>query len=61
MSKDLKLQLKKTLLKRKYNPSLYRQINSDLFTLVIGNTLQDSHIKKDFQKYLDGNNIKDKR
>ena len=34
-SNDLKLQLKKMLLIRKYNSSLNRQLNSELLTLII--------------------------
>ena len=58
-SEDLKLQLKEMLLIRKYNPSLNRQMNSELFTLIIRNTQQDSHITRDIQKYLNQNNTKD--
>ena len=49
-SNDFKLQLKEMLLIRKYNPSLNRQMNSELFTLIIRNTQQESHITRDIQK-----------
>jgi hypothetical protein len=52
-SNDLKLQLKEMLYIRKFNPSLNRQMNSDLFTLVIRNIQQNNSIMKDIQKYLD--------
>jgi hypothetical protein len=38
---------------KKFNPSLNRQMNSDLFTLVIRNIQQNNSIMKDIQKYLD--------
>ena len=60
-SNDLKLQIKKLLLIRKFNASLNRQMNSELFTLIIRNTQQDSHITRDIQKYLNQNNTKDKK
>jgi hypothetical protein len=52
-SNDLKLQLKEMLYIRKFNPSLNRQMNSDLFTLVIRNIQQNNSIMKGIQKYLD--------
>ena len=51
-SNDFKLQLKEMLLIRKHNPSLNRQMNSELFTLIIRNTQQDNYITRDIQKYL---------
>ena len=36
-------------------------MNSELFTLIIRNTQQDSHITRDIQKYLNQNNTKNKK
>ena len=58
---DFKLQLKEMLQIRKYNPCLKRQMNSELFTLIIRNTQQESHITRDIQKYLKPKNITDKK
>ena len=51
-SNDLKLQYKEMLYIRKLNPSLNRQMNSELFSLIIRNVKQDDSITKDIQKYL---------
>ena len=51
-SSDLKLQYKEMLYIRKLNPSLNRQMNSELFSFVIRNAKKDSDITKDIQKYL---------
>jgi len=59
-SNDFKLQLKEMLLIRKLNPSLNRQMNSELFTLIIRNTEQSSNITRDIQKYLKPKNKTDK-
>jgi hypothetical protein len=37
---------------RNLNPTLNRQMNSDLFTLVIQNSKKDSDNTKDIQEYL---------
>ena len=49
---DLRLQYKEMLYIRKFNPSLNRQMNSELFTLIIRNLKQENSITKDIQKYL---------
>jgi hypothetical protein len=49
---DLRLQYKEMLYIRKLNPSLNRQMNSELFTLIIRNLKQENSITKDIQKYL---------
>ena len=54
-SNDLKLQYKEMLYIRKLNPSLNRQMNSELFSFVIRNAIKDSDITKDIQKYLKSN------
>ena len=36
-------------------------MNSELFTLIIRKTQQDSHITRDIKKYFNQNNIKDKK
>ena len=46
-SNELKLQLKEMLPIRKYNPSVKRQMNSEIFTLIIRITQQESNIKID--------------
>ena len=51
-SNDLKLQYKEMLYIRKLNPSFNRQMNSELFSLIIRNVKQDDSITKDIQKYL---------
>ena len=51
-SSDLKLQYKEMLYIRKLNPSLNRQMNSELFSFVIRNAKKDSDITRDIQKYL---------
>ena len=51
-SNDYKLQLKEMLWIRKFNPSLNRQMNSELFTLIIRNTQKENYITRDIQKYL---------
>lgn len=54
-SNALKLQYKEMLYIRKLNPSLNRQMNSELFSFVIRNAIKDSDITKDIQKYLKSN------
>ena len=49
---DLRLQYKEMLYIRKLYPSLNRQMNSELFTLIIRNLKQENSITKDIQKYL---------
>jgi hypothetical protein len=49
---DLRLQYKEMLYIRKLNPSLNRQMNSELFTLIMRNLKQENSITKDIQKYL---------
>ena len=51
-SNDYKLQLKEMLWIRKFNPSLNRQMNSELFTLIIRNTQKENYITRDIQKHL---------
>ena len=51
-SNELKLQYKEMLFIRKLNPSLNKQTNSELFTLIIRNVQQETSITRDFQKYL---------
>ena len=51
-SNDLKLQYKEILYNRKLNPSLNRQMNSELFSLIIRNVKLDNSITKNIQKYL---------
>ena len=60
-SYDLKLQLKEMLLKKEYNQSLKRQMNSGLFTLINRNSQQDSHITREIEKNLNRYIIKDKK
>ena len=52
---DRKLQYKEMLYIRKLNPTLNRQMNSDLFTFVIRNSKNDSDFTSDIQKYLNKN------
>ena len=54
-SNDRKLQYKEMLYIRKLNPTLNRQMNSDLFTFVIRNSKNDSDFTSDIQKYLNKN------
>ena len=54
-SNDHKLQLKEMLWIRKFNLSLNRQMNSELFTLIIGNSQKETYITRDNQKYLKPN------
>ena len=54
-SNDRKLQYKEILYIRKLNPTLNRQMNSDLFTFVIRNSKNDSDFTSDIQKYLNKN------
>ena len=54
-SNALKLQYKEMLYIRKLNPTLNRQMNSDLFTFVIRNSKNDSDFTSDIQKYLNKN------
>ena len=51
-SNDLKLSLKEMLYIRKLKPSLNKQLESELFTLIIRNTRQENSITRDIQKYL---------
>ena len=51
-SNDLKFQYKVMLYIRKLNPSLNKQTNSELFTLIIRNIQQENSITRDFQIYL---------
>ena len=51
-SNDLKIQYKEILYIRKLNPSLNRQMNSELFSFVIRNAIKDSDITRDIEKYL---------
>jgi hypothetical protein len=48
----LRLQYKEMLYIRKLNPSLNRQMNSELFTLIIRNLKTENSITKDIQKNL---------
>ena len=60
-SNNLKLELKEMLYIRKLKPTLNKQMNSELFTLIIRNTQQENSITRDIQKYLKPkktNNIK---
>ena len=54
-SNDRKLQYKEMLYIRKLNPTLNRQMNSELFTFVIRNSKKDSDFTTDIQKYLNKN------
>ena len=54
-SNDRKLQYKEMLYIRKLNPTLNRQMNSELFTFVIRNSKKDSDFTNDIQKYLNKN------
>ena len=51
-SNELKLQYKEMLFIRKLNPTLNKQTNSELFTLIIRNVQQKPSITRDFQNYL---------
>ena len=51
-SNQLKLQYKEMLYIRKMNPSINRQMNSSLFSLIIRNEKEKSSFTKDIQKYL---------
>ena len=51
-STALKLQYKEMLYIRKLNPSINRQMDSELFSFVIRNAIKDSDKTKDIQKYL---------
>ena len=53
--------LKEILLIRKFNPSLNGQMNSELFTVIIRNTQQESHKTRNIQKNLKPSNITDKK
>ena len=55
LANDLKLQYKEMLYIRKLNPTLNRQMNSELFTFVIRNSKKDSDFTSDNQKYLNKN------
>jgi len=46
---------------RKLNPSLNRQMNSELFSFVIRNAKKDSDITRDIQKYLKPKNAINKK
>ena len=60
-SNDLKLQYKEMLYIRKLNPSLNKQTNSELFTLIIRNIQQENSITRDFQNTSDPKLINQKR
>jgi ABC-type transport system involved in cytochrome bd biosynthesis fused ATPase/permease subunit len=49
---DLRLQYKEMLYIRKLNPSLNRQMNSELFTLIIRNLKQKKKYYKRYSKEL---------
>ena len=57
-SNDLKLSLKEMLYIRKLKPKLNKQLESELFTLIIRNVRQENSITRDIQKYLKNNNNK---
>jgi len=59
-STALKLQYKEMLYIRKLNPSINRQMDSELFSFVIRNAIKDSDKTKDIQKYLKKTLRKDK-
>ena len=45
---------------RKLKPTLNKQVESELFTLIIRNVQLDNSITRDAQKYLNNNNKKKK-
>ena len=49
-SNDFKLQFKEMLLIR-HAITLWKRINSNLFTLIMRNTQQEKYITRDIQKY----------
>jgi len=51
-SNDLKLQYKEMLYIRKFKPSLNKQENSELFTLIIRNVQLKTSITRDIEKYV---------
>ena len=55
-SNDLKLSLKEMLYIRKLKPKLNKQLELELFTLIIRNVRQENSITRDIQKYLKNNN-----
>ena len=57
-SNDLKIQSKEILYIRKLNPSHNRQMNSELFSLIIRNVKLDSSIQKYLKKASNGKNTK---
>ena len=56
----LKLQYKEMLYIRKLNPSINRQMDSELFSFVIRNAIKDCDKTKDIQTYLKKTLRKDK-
>ena len=49
---ELKLQYKEMLYIRKLAPTLNKQLNSELFTLIIRNVQLENSITRDIQKYV---------
>ena len=49
---ELKLQYKEMLYIRKFQPTLNKQLNSELFTLIIRNVQLENSITRDIQKYV---------
>jgi hypothetical protein len=58
---ELKLQYKEMLYIRKLAPTLNKQLNSELFTLIIRNVQLENSITRDIQKYVKINNKKPTR
>ena len=57
---ELKLQYKEMLYIRKFQPTLNKQLNSELFTLIIRNVQLENSITRDIQKYVKNKNFNKK-